>query len=337
MEAYLYEKISDDNAVRCCLCHHRCLIRRGGRGICYVRENKDGVLHALNYGKIIARHIDPIEKKPLFHFLPGSRSYSIAAVGCNFRCRFCQNADISQMPVDHKMIVGTECSPQNIVDDALKGGCKSISYTYTEPTIYFEFAFDTAKIAHEKGLYNVFVSNGYMSEQALYKIKPYLDAANVDLKAFSDDFYKTYCGAKLEPVKETLKLMKSLGIFVEITTLLIPGLNDNPDELERLAGFIAESLGNDTPWHISRFHPMYQMTDRSSTPVSTLIQAREIGLNAGLKYVYVGNVPGEEGENTICPECGKLLIERWGFRIMQYQIRHGQCPDCQTKIAGVGW
>ncbi len=221
MEAYLYEQ-SEDNSVRCRLCRHHCLIRSGKRGICHVRENRDGRLHALNYGKIIARNIDPIEKKPLFHFFPGSKSYSIAAVGCNFRCRFCQNADISQMPLDRGMIVGSPCTPQEIVEDAIRNGCKSISYTYTEPTIYFEFAYNTAKIAHEKGLYNVFVSNGYMSSEALEKIRHYLDAANIDLKAFSDDFYKNYCGAKLDQVKENLKLMKSLGIFVEITTLLIP-------------------------------------------------------------------------------------------------------------------
>lgn len=336
MEAYLYEK-SENNSVRCRLCRHQCLIPSGKRGICHVRENRDGRLHALNYGKIIARNIDPIEKKPLFHFFPGSRSYSIAAVGCNFRCRFCQNADISQMPLDRGMIVGSPCTPQEIVEDAIKHGCKSISYTYTEPTIYFEFAYNTAKIAHEKGLYNIFVSNGYMSAEALEKIGPYLDAANIDLKAFSDEFYKDYCGAKLEPVKENLKLMKSLGIFLEITTLLIPGLNDNPDELRLLAGFIAESLGKDTPWHVSRFHPMYKLTDRSSTPVDTLITARDIGIGAGLNYVYVGNVPGEEGENTFCPECDKLLIERWGFRIMQYHIQDGKCPDCEAKIEGAGW
>jgi len=298
MEAYLYESLNDKK-VKCNLCNHRCEIKDGRRGICGVRENREGTLKTLVYGRTIARHIDPIEKKPLYHLMPGSLSYSIATVGCNFRCLFCQNADIAQMPSDHKgMIAGDPFSPQDVVAAAIKGDCKSIAYTYTEPTVYFEFAFDTAKLAHEKGIQNVFVTNGYMTAEALHMINPYLDAANVDLKAFTEDFYKTYCGAKLEHVKESLKLMKSLGIFIEVTTLLIPGLNDDKDELEKLAKFLADSLGTETPWHISRFHPTYKLTDRPPTPVETLVTAREIGIKAGLKYVYTGNVPGESGENT---------------------------------------
>jgi len=300
MEAYLYKPLNEKK-VKCTLCNHRCVIKNGRRGICGVRENQEGTLKTLVYGKLIASNIDPIEKKPLFHFFPGSLSYSIATVGCNFKCLFCQNADIAQMPSDHDgMIMGDFVTPEDIVDAAEKGNCKSIAYTYTEPTVYFEFAYDTAKIAHEKGIQNVFVTNGYMTSEALEMISPYLDAANVDLKAFNEKFYKEICKAKLEHVKETLKLMKSLGIFVEVTTLLIPGLNDDKHELEMLAEFIVNSLGSETPWHISRFHPTYKLLDRPSTPIETLVMAREIGIKSGLRYVYTGNVPGDNGENTFC-------------------------------------
>ncbi|MEA1947115.1 MAG: AmmeMemoRadiSam system radical SAM enzyme [Thermodesulfobacteriota bacterium] len=336
MEAYLYEPL-EENKVKCNLCNHRCIIKEGRRGICGVRKNRGGVLETLVYGRLIARHIDPIEKKPLFHLMPGSLSYSIATVGCNFKCKFCQNANIAQMPSDRNgMIVGDYFSPGDIVDAALKGDCKTIAYTYTEPTVFFELAYDTAKLAHQKGIKNVFVTNGYMTAEAINMINPYLDAANVDLKAFTDDFYKTYCGAKLAPVKETLKLMKSLGVFVEVTTLLIPGLNDARDELEELAAFLAGSLGTETPWHISRFHPTYRLTDRPSTPLETLVTAREIGIKAGLKYVYTGNVPGENGEKTFCYKCGKILIDRWGFYVRENLAENGRCPHCGAKIDGVG-
>jgi len=335
MEAYLYESLKD-NEVKCNLCNHRCNIKNGRRGICGVRENRGGVLETLVYGKVIARHIDPIEKKPLFHFLPGSLSYSIATVGCNFKCRFCQNADIAQMPSDlNGRIVGDAYTPEDVVAAALKGDCKTIAYTYTEPTVYFEFAYDTAKLATEKGIRNVFVTNGYMTEEALQMIHPFLDAANVDLKAFTEGFYKTTCKAKLVHVKETLKRMKSLGIFVEVTTLIIPGLNDDKKELENLSAFLVEALGPETPWHISRFHPTYQLMDRPPTPVETLIKARDIGIKAGLKYVYTGNVPGESGEKTFCHQCKRLLIDRWGFYVRDIRIKNGKCPECGTVADGV--
>jgi pyruvate formate lyase activating enzyme len=335
MEARLYES-QDEGKVRCALCHHRCVIREGKRGICGVRQVREGKLESMVYGKLIARHVDPIEKKPLFHFLPGSRSYSVATVGCNFKCMFCQNAEIAQMPSDHRgMIAGDACTPEEIVRDAAKTGCKSISYTYTEPTVYFEFALDTAIMAHKQGIRNVFVTNGYMTPEAIGEAAPFLNAANVDLKAFSEDFYRKICGGKLEPVKETLRGMKSRGIFVEVTTLLIPGLNDATEELTRLAGFLAKDLGPDTPWHVSRFHPTYRMTDRASTPVDTLIRARDTGIREGLRYVYIGNVPGEQGESTFCPSCGKILIERRGFRVNQNLIRKGRCESCGEGIAGV--
>jgi pyruvate formate lyase activating enzyme len=335
MEAYLYEPL-EDNKVRCRLCAHQCVIHPERRGICMVRENQGGFLRSLNYGRLIVRSVDPIEKKPIFHMYPGSLSYSIAAVGCNFKCRFCQNADIAQMPADREgLIMGTPATPDEIVSEAAAKGCRSIAYTYTEPTVFFETAFDTAKLAKRQGIKNVFVTNGYMSAQALEKIAPCLDAANVDLKAYSDDFYRRQCGARLGPVKETLLGMKRLGILVEVTTLLIPGLNTDPDELGALAEFLADALGPDTPWHISRFHPSYRLTDRPATGVDTLLKAREIGLAAGLKYVYTGNVWGLPGESTFCDECGAVLIDRRGFTVNENRLRQGCCPDCGTPVAGI--
>ncbi len=342
MEAYLYKK-HNDKRVTCELCAHTCTIKHGKRGICGVRENKNGMLETLVYGKLVARSVDPIEKKPLYHFYPSSLSYSIATVGCNFKCRFCQNADIAQMPRDTKnvsdpgRIPGTFAKPDDIVEDALKHQCKTIAYTYTEPTIFFEYAYDTAKIAAGKGIKNVFVTNGYMSEMALTMIAPYLHAANVDLKSFSNDFYKKQCGATLEPVKETLIRMKTMGIFIEVTTLLIPDLNDSEEELLKLSTFICRELGADTPWHISRFHPTYKLTDRSPTPVDSLQKAREIGLNSGLNHVYAGNIPGDEGENTYCPKCKKMIIKRWGFKILEHNMKNGACGFCNTGITGEGF
>jgi len=336
MEAYLYEPL-EDKKVRCNLCSHRCLIKAGKRGLCGVRENQDGILTTLVYGRLIARHVDPIEKKPLYHVMPRSLSYSIATVGCNFKCRFCQNANIAQLPSDRKgMILGDSYTPQDVVNAAVQANCSSISYTYTEPTVFFEFAYDTAKLAHEKGILNIFVTNGYMTSEALHMIQPYLDAANVDLKAFNDTFYKEQCSAKRKHVMETLKLMKSLGIFAEVTTLLIPGLNDNPEELRQLAAFIAESLGPDTPWHISRFHPTYKLTDRPATPAESIHAARQIGLEAGLRYVYCGNLPGDKGENTTCYSCGESLVERWGYQISKNVAADGKCQQCATEIGGIG-
>ena len=335
MEAYLYERL-EDNKVRCNLCSHRCVIRDGRRGICNVRENDGGILNTLVYGKLIAQHIDPIEKKPLFHFLPGTPSYSIATVGCNFRCRFCQNADIAQMPSDREgTILGTRCTPEDVVDAAQGGGCRSIAYTYTEPTVFFEFAYETAKLAHDRGIRNVFVTNGYMTSEALEMIEPFLDAANVDLKAFTDDYYKKVCGAGLKHVQATLKLMKSLDIFIEVTTLIVPGLNDDLSELNDLAAFIVQDLGPATPWHISRFHPTYKLNDRPPTPVKTLTSARKIGLKAGLRYVYTGNVPGNAAENTFCYSCGEMVIERRGFQVGKMQVKNGSCTKCGAQIDGV--
>ena len=336
MPAYLWKEI-EDNKVLCQLCHHGCRIKNGHRGICNVRENRSGVLESLVYERLIASNPDPIEKKPLFHVLPGSLSYSIATVGCNFRCRFCQNADIAQMPADSAgIIMGKNISVEQVVANAKRNNCVSISYTYTEPTIYFEMAYDTAKLAHTEGLLNIFVTNGYMTSKAIEMIQPYLDAANVDLKAFKNESYKTCCGAKLEPVKETLKQMKAAGIWVEITTLIIPGFNDDPSELRAIAEFIMAELGPETPWHVSRFHPTYKMTDRNTTPVSTILNARELGQKTGLKYVYSGNVAGHGGEETLCPQCGQTVIGRLGFRLTEKHIVNGACNQCGTIIAGIG-
>jgi pyruvate formate lyase activating enzyme len=332
----LFETDSEKR-VRCHLCRHGCVIKDGSRGICNVRQNSGGRLHTLVYDRVIARHVDPIEKKPLFHFFPATLAYSIGTVGCNFSCRFCQNADIAHMPADRGgRIAGSRAAPEGMVKEALASGCRTIAYTYTEPTVFFELAFDTARLAHRAGLRNVFVTNGYMSEKALEMIAPYLDGANVDLKAYSPQFYREQCGARLAFVKETLRQMKSLDIFVEVTTLLIPGLNDERQELKSLAAFIAEELGSETPWHVSRFHPCYRLTDRPPTPVESLRTARNIGIQAGLKYVYTGNVPGDNGEWTYCCGCGRPLIVRRGFAVVENRIRNCLCPDCGSFVHGVG-
>jgi pyruvate formate lyase activating enzyme len=299
-----------------------------------VRENREGTLYTLVYDRISSANVDPIEKKPLFHFVPGSKSFSLATVGCNFRCDFCQNASISQMVRDGGKIHGTEMTPAELVKVAMRYGCKSISYTYTEPTIFFELAYDTAKLATENGLKNTFVTNGYMTPEALETIQPYLHAANVDLKSFRDETYRRVIGGRLEPVLESIRLMKQMGIWVEVTTLIIPGMNDSHEELRDIARFVA-STGVEVPWHVSRFHPDYRMQDRKATPLETLRMARQLGGEAGLRYVYCGNVPGEEGENTHCYMCKALLIKRWGFEVMENRIRQAKCPDCSTPVNGI--
>ncbi|MCS7285876.1 MAG: AmmeMemoRadiSam system radical SAM enzyme [Anaerolineae bacterium] len=335
VEARLYQKL-EEGKVQCNLCAHRCRISPGKLGICGVRENRAGTLYTLVYGKAISQAVDPVEKKPLFHFYPGTTAFSIATVGCNFRCQFCQNWEISQMPREENRIIGGNIPPETIVRNAKRYGSRSIAYTYTEPTIFFEYAYDIAVLAHEEGIANIYVTNGYMTPEMLEAFHPYLDAANVDLKAGKDEFYRQYCGARLQPVMDALKKMKSMGIWVEVTTLIIPGLNDSEDELRFIADFIVKELGPETPWHVSRFHPQYRMLDRPPTPVATLRKAREIGLKAGLRYVYEGNVPGSEGENTYCYSCGRLLIRRFGFSILEYRITNGHCYNCGAIIDGVG-
>ncbi|MFA5353926.1 MAG: AmmeMemoRadiSam system radical SAM enzyme [Thermodesulfovibrionales bacterium] len=332
-EALLYEK-GNGGKVRCHLCSHYCIISPGKRGICAVRENRDGTLYSLVYGKVIARHIDPIEKKPLFHFHPGSRSYSISTVGCNFRCHHCQNSEISQYPREYPDIPGQEMTPEDVVDEALASGCRSIAYTYTEPTIFFEFAYDCARLARERGLKNVFVSNGYTTPEATRLIAPYLDANNIDLKG-DDEFYRKVCGARLQPVLDTIRFMKELGVWVEVTTLIIPHYNDSEKFLQWAVEYIA-SVDRAIPWHVTQFYPTYKIMDQPRTPVSTLRRARETGLKAGLKYVYEGNVPGEGGENTYCPSCRELLIERFGFSLTRIGMKDSRCGKCGALIDGIG-
>lgn len=334
MKTVIFDKL-DDNAVQCRVCSHFCTIQEGKKGICRIRENQSGELICQVYPKLVAKSVDPIEKKPIFHLKPGSSSYSIATVGCNFQCSFCQNADIAQEYPRAGRIIGTDVRPDKIVQEALRNGCRSISYTYTEPTIFCELVLETAKLAKAHGLLNILVTNGYMSKELLQMLSSYIDAANVDLKSFNDQFYRTYCKARLMPVKENIKAMKALGIMVEITTLLIPGLNDSEDELSQLSRFISVEVGRETPWHISRFHPCYRMTDRPVTPAATLEKACEIGKAAGLKYVYIGNLPGNTREDTCCDSCGYKLIERHAYTIKDHTVNQGECPNCGTIAYGI--
>ncbi len=333
-ESYLYKKLAN-KVVQCNTCSHRCSILPKNYGICGVRKNIDGKLYALNYGKAISESIDPIEKKPFFHFLPGTHSLSIATVGCNFRCGNCQNWQISQtVKTDRSLIeVGENLSPQEIVQDAIKSKCPSISYTYTEPTIFLEYALDTMKIAREKNIKNAWVTNGFMSEETLRMIAPYLDAANVDLKSFDDKFYKTYCGASVYPVLENLKQMKKLGIWIEVTTLVIPTLSDSEKMLKDIAQFIHKELGSETPWHISVFSGAisWKMQNIPQTPIEKIHKACEIGEKAGLKYIYAGNVPGNSRENTYCPNCGNLAIRRIGF-MTERMDKDGKCRKCGKSL-----
>ena len=327
-EVYLYEKLSGEK-VRCKTCSHYCLVSPRKRGICGVRENRRGNFFALNYGRLAACHIDPIEKKPLFHFLPGTKSLSIATAGCNLRCENCQNWEISQGPKPDKEIVGEEISPKRVVEIAIQNNLPSISYTYTEPTIFLEYALDTMKLAKQAGLKNIWVSNGYTSPEAFELISPYLDAANVDLKSFAEEFYIQHCGAKLQPVLDTLRRIKSKKIWVEITTLVIPSLSDSKEMFEDIARFIKKELGPKTPWHISQFSGVisWKLRNLPKTPVETLKAAYEVGKKAGLKYVYTDNVPGLPSENTFCPRCETLVINRAGYSIERYD-KSSYCPKC---------
>lgn len=334
-EALFYETVGEKD-VHCFLCPHHCRIKPGDRGRCGVRENNAGRLQALTYARPVAIHVDPIEKKPLYHFYPGSTAFSFGTMGCNFRCSFCQNADIAQAPFATGHITGSWLSPEEVVDAAVNFDSETIALTYTEPTVFMEYALETAQEARLRGLRNVFITNGFMSTQALDAIVPYLDAANVDLKAYDDDFYREQCGARLKPVLETIRLMKAKGVWVELTTLIIPDLNDDLEELRRLAEFIAMT-GEDIPWHVSAFHPAHRLLDRGTTPVDTLRIARRIGNEAGLKYVYIGNTPDEEGRHTFCPGCGIKLIDRSDYVGQATpELVQGACARCGDQLHGVG-
>lgn len=334
-EALLYEHLPDGK-VRCNLCAHRCLVLPGHHGICGVRVNRDGNLYTLVYGRSIAQESDPIEKKPLYHFYPGTSAYSIATVGCNLHCLFCQNWQISQVVTPDQFLLGEEAPPEEIVRRASLAGAQSIAYTYTEPTIFFEYALDTARIAHSRGLKNVFVTNGYETPEAVETIRPYLDAANVDLKSFNDRYYRKVVGATLQPVLDTLRLLKSLGVWLEVTTLVVPGLNDSPEEFRAIAQFLARDTGADTPWHLSRFHPSHKLANLPSTDEAVLERAREIAVKEGLRYVYMGNIPGSLWQTTYCAACSERLIEREGPAMTANYTKASACPRCGLKVAGAG-
>ncbi len=332
-EALLYEKLGGKK-VRCLLCGHKCVIADQKTGFCGVRVNDGGTLFSLVYGEVIASHVDPIEKKPLYHFLPGTGSFSIAAPGCNFRCGFCQNWQISQLKYGNGVSFEDYfCPAGDTVNVALSNKCASISYTYTEPTVFFEYCLDVMKLARSKGLCNVWVTNGFMSPQALDMAGPYMDAANVDLKFFDDALYKKICGGELKPVLETIRSLREKNVWVEVTTLVVPGKNDSEKELKKIAAFLA-GVDKNIPWHISKFFPNYKFTSEEPTSEGVLQKASDIGHKAGLKYVYVGNVFGW-GNSTYCHKCKELLIKREGFFIRDNHIKDGVCSFCKEKIPGV--
>lgn len=353
-EASFQEKLGRGD-VRCTLCPHQCRIREGGRGACAVRWNERGTLYTVVYDRAISRAIDPIEKKPLFHFYPGSYAYSVATVGCNLRCAFCQNWEISQWPREFlprslaragaagptslaavaDAVVGEPVRPEQLVQMAVATGCESIAYTYTEPTVFYELTHDTAVLARARGLRNVLVSNGFLSEAPLRQLAAVVDAVNVDLKFFTDESYRRISRARLAPILEAIRTYRALGVWVEVTTLVIPGVNDSDAELRGIAEFI-RSVGPEIPWHVSQFHPAFQMAAVPVTPVATLRRAASIGEAAGLRYVYVGNVPGERGESTYCHRCRALLVERRGFHVRANRLVDGRCPRCATPVDGVG-
>jgi pyruvate formate lyase activating enzyme len=333
-EAYLYEKLKNES-VQCNTCNHRCVIKNGDHGSCGVRKNENSKLVSLVYGRAAALNADPIEKKPLFHFFPGSLSLSFGTFGCNLFCSFCQNWTLSQPPKEkffwHNVELGHDMLPAKLIAEALKQDCDSISYTYNEPTVFLEYAIDTMKMAHEAGLKNIWVSNGYMTNETLEMILPYLDACNIDLKSFSEDFYNTICGASLKPVLENLKTINKSKAWLEITTLLIPERNDSDKEIKNIANFIADELDSKVPWHISAFHPAYKMLETKSSESSKIEHSVRLGKQMGLKYVYAGNLPGNKRENTYCPKCSEIVIERVGHIIRRFD-REGLCSKCKTKI-----
>jgi pyruvate formate lyase activating enzyme len=329
-EAKLYER-QEDKKVKCCLCARRCLISDGATGFCLVRKNESGVLFSLNYGKVVSAAVDPIGKKPLSHFHPGAKVMSIAAAGCNFRCKFCDNWMVSQ----DTEVAGKNFPPAEVVKAATNRNCQGISYTYTEPTIYMEYAYDTAKIAHEAGLFNTFVTNGYMTPEAVKTMAPYLDAATVDFKGGGDpDFYKSFSAVpSVEPIYEALKELKSNGVHIEITNLVVPKIGDSMDKIKEMATWIKDNISQETPFHLLRFHPDYKMTTTPATSVEDMERAYMTARNAGLHYVYLGNVPGHPSENTYCPRCNELLIKRYSFEITNWNLtKDMRCPVCSHRI-----
>jgi pyruvate formate lyase activating enzyme len=335
--AWLSKKLDNGN-VLCEACSQACVLNEGEYGRCGVRRVEDGELILLVYGLAAAVNVDPIEKKPMFHFLPSSRIFSLGTVGCNFSCKFCQNYEISQYPKEHHYeIVGRELSPKRIVELALEHDCKSVAFTYNEPVVFFEYTYDTAKLAHENGLKNVYVTSGFETHKAIDKLAPYIDGMNIDIKSYSNEFYKDICGARLQPVLDTVKYAHQKGIWIEITTLLIEGKNDSDDEIRSIAKFLA-SIDTSIPWHLSAFHPMYKMLDVGRTRASTLHRAYKIAKEEGLKYVFVGNIDDNDYESTYCPGCKERVIDRSGHigqYVTNYLDENGVCPYCGYELEGV--
>lgn len=333
-DALLYDQLEDER-VQCNLCAHRCTISEGGKGICRVRENHGGRLYTRVFGNLIAQNVDPIEKKPLYHFYPGSTAYSIATPGCNFHCEWCQNWQISQMPRLMNLPDRKRVQPDAIVEAANATGSQSIAYTYTEPTIFFEYSFAVSQLAHAAGLKNVYVTNGFMTPEMIDLYHPWLDAANVDIKAFKDETYHRLMGGRLEPVLESCRRLKAAGVWLEVTTLIVPGVNDDPDELRDLAQFIYDDLGPETPWHLSRFYPQYKMTSQPPTSEKILMNTKAMGEEIGLDYIYIGNVAGVYG--TRCKKCGQDLLIRMGYQTRIVGLDNvGCCTECGTSVDGVG-
>jgi pyruvate formate lyase activating enzyme len=327
-EAMFWRKLPEGK-VECQLCPHGCVISNGKVGICGVRENHKGKLISLIYGLATSVTPDPIEKKPLYHFHPGTYALSFGTVGCNLKCLHCQNYSISQ--ADFETLRLKRLRLDDVVNNARRLKCQGIAWTYNEPTIWYEFTYDVSKIAKKMGLYTCYVTNGFIESEPLRKMSPYLDAMNIDVKSFSNDFYKSTCKAKLDPVLRTCELAKELGIFIELTYLVIPGRNDAEEEISKFCKWVVDSLGDETPVHFSRFHPDYKMKDSIATPMSSLKKAYEIANEVGIKYIYLGNVPHGDYENTYCPSCGELLIERLGFSTRAHHISGGKCPKCGTE------
>jgi pyruvate formate lyase activating enzyme len=319
--------------IECQLCPRHCRLAEGERGNCRVRINLDGRMKTLAYGNPCAVHIDPIEKKPLFHFLPGTPSFSIATAGCNLHCKYCQNWQISQRQPEET--TNEDLPPEQVVSNALKSNCQSISYTYSDPIIFYEYTLDTAKLAKKAGIRNVLVTAGYIEQAPLLEWCPYIDAANVDLKGITDEFYQKMSSATLAPVQNTIVTMIKNGVWVEITNLIVPSWNDRDEDLRPLCRWVRETLGPDIPLHFSRFYPMHQLKNLPATPEQTLIRARDIALSTGLHYVYIGNVPWVEGETTLCPKDKNVLIRRMGLSVLENNIVNGKCKSCGTPIPGV--
>lgn len=331
-EASFYEKL-ENKIVQCVLCPRHCIIPDKKRGFCGVRENNGGTLYTLVYAKPCAIHIDPIEKKPLFHFLPSTDAFSIATVGCNLKCKFCQNWQISQAKPEEIKYVYLE--PKDLISKVKQAHLKTIAYTYTEPTIFYEYMLDIAKIAKKEGIKNVMHSAGHINEEPLRQLCQYLDAANIDLKGFREQYYNEMSLGSLETVLKALKILKEEGVWIEITNLILPGYNDDEDTIIKMCLWIKENLGEGVPLHFSRFWPMYKLTALNPTPLETLEKARKIALDSGLKYVYIGNVPGHDAENTYCPRCKKPVIKRSGYTISEINLENGSCKFCGQMIDGV--